>query len=70
MGTAAADGAGGGVDHIVEVGGKNTYTLQQSIEAARIGGDLDDWASRSRSRSRACSGRIYTYPSVGRDDSN
>ncbi|MFL6819000.1 MAG: NAD(P)-dependent alcohol dehydrogenase [Bradyrhizobium sp.] len=37
-GKAAADWAGGGVDHIVEVGGKET--LQQSIEAARVGGTI------------------------------
>jgi len=37
-GKAAADWAGGGVDHIVEVGGKET--LQQSIEAARFGGTI------------------------------
>jgi len=37
-GKAAADWAGGGVDHIVEVGGKDT--LQQSIEAARVGGTI------------------------------
>ncbi len=37
-GKAAADWAGGGVGHIVEVGG--TDTLQQSIEAARIGGTI------------------------------
>jgi NADPH:quinone reductase-like Zn-dependent oxidoreductase len=35
-GKAAADWAGGGVDHVVEVGGKDTF--QQSIEAARVGG--------------------------------
>jgi NADPH:quinone reductase-like Zn-dependent oxidoreductase len=34
----AAHWAGGGVDHIVEVGGKDT--LQQSIEAARVGGTI------------------------------
>jgi NADPH:quinone reductase-like Zn-dependent oxidoreductase len=38
-GKAAADWAGGGVGHIVEVGG-GTDTLQQSIEAARIGGTI------------------------------
>jgi len=37
-GKAAADWAGGGVDHIVEVGGQDT--LQQSIEAARVGGTI------------------------------
>jgi NADPH:quinone reductase-like Zn-dependent oxidoreductase len=37
-GKAAADWAGGGVDHIVEVGGKDTF--QQSIEAARVGGTI------------------------------
>ena len=37
-GKAAAQWAGGGVDHIVEVGGKDT--LPQSIEAARIGGTI------------------------------
>jgi NADPH:quinone reductase-like Zn-dependent oxidoreductase len=37
-GKAAADWAGGGVDHIVEVGGKDT--LQQSIEAAQVGGTI------------------------------
>jgi NADPH:quinone reductase-like Zn-dependent oxidoreductase len=37
-GKAAADWVGGGVDHIVEVGGKDT--LQQSIEAARVGGTI------------------------------
>jgi NADPH:quinone reductase-like Zn-dependent oxidoreductase len=37
-GKAAADWAGGGVDHIVEVGGMDT--LQQSIEAARVGGTI------------------------------
>lgn len=37
-GKAAADWAGGGVDHIVEVGG--TDTLQQSIEAAKVGGTI------------------------------
>jgi NADPH:quinone reductase-like Zn-dependent oxidoreductase len=35
-GKAAADWAGGGIDHIVEVGGKDTF--QQSIEAAKVGG--------------------------------
>ena len=34
----AAQWAGGGVDHIVEVGGKDT--LPQSIEAARVGGTI------------------------------
>jgi NADPH:quinone reductase-like Zn-dependent oxidoreductase len=37
-GKAAADWAGGGVGHIVEVGGADT--LQQSIEAARVGGTI------------------------------
>ena len=37
-GKAAADWAGGGVDHVVEVGGKNTF--QQSLEAARVGGTI------------------------------
>ncbi len=37
-GKAAADWAGGGVGHIVEVGGQDT--LQQSIEAARVGGTI------------------------------
>jgi NADPH:quinone reductase-like Zn-dependent oxidoreductase len=37
-GKAAADWVGGGVDHIVEVGGKDTF--QQSIEAARVGGTI------------------------------
>jgi NADPH:quinone reductase-like Zn-dependent oxidoreductase len=37
-GKAAADWAGGGVDHVVEVGGKDT--LQQSIEAAQVGGTI------------------------------
>jgi len=37
-GKPAADWAGGGVDHIVEVGGKDT--LQQSIEAAQVGGNI------------------------------
>ena len=37
-GKAAADWAGGGVDHVVEVGGKDT--LRQSIEAARVGGTI------------------------------
>ena len=37
-GKAAAVWAGGGVDHIVEVGGKDT--LQQSIEAAQVGGTI------------------------------
>jgi NADPH:quinone reductase-like Zn-dependent oxidoreductase len=37
-GKAAADWAGGGVDHVVEVGGKDTF--QQSIEAARVGGTI------------------------------
>jgi NADPH:quinone reductase-like Zn-dependent oxidoreductase len=37
-GKAAAEWAGGGVDHVVEVGGKDTF--QQSIEAARVGGTI------------------------------
>ena len=37
-GKAAADWAGSGIDHIVEVGGKNTF--QQSIEAAKVGGNI------------------------------
>ena len=37
-GRAAADWAGGGVDHVVEVGGKDTF--RQSIEAARVGGTI------------------------------
>ena len=37
-GKAAADWAGGGVDHVVEVGGRDTF--QQSIEAARVGGTI------------------------------
>jgi NADPH:quinone reductase-like Zn-dependent oxidoreductase len=37
-GKAAAAWAGGGVDHIVEVGGQDT--LQQSIEAAQVGGAI------------------------------
>jgi NADPH:quinone reductase-like Zn-dependent oxidoreductase len=37
-GKAAADWAGGGVDHVVEVGGKDTF--RQSIEAARVGGTI------------------------------
>jgi NADPH:quinone reductase-like Zn-dependent oxidoreductase len=37
-GKAAADWTGGGVDHVVEVGGKDT--LQQSIEAAQVGGTI------------------------------
>ena len=37
-GKAAADWAGGGVDHVVEVGGKDTF--RQSIEAARVGGSI------------------------------
>ncbi|MBR1248693.1 NAD(P)-dependent alcohol dehydrogenase [Bradyrhizobium sp. AUGA SZCCT0169] len=37
-GKAAADWAGGGVDHVVEVGGKDTFA--QSIEAARVGGTI------------------------------
>jgi NADPH:quinone reductase-like Zn-dependent oxidoreductase len=37
-GKAAADWTGDGVDHVVEVGGKDTF--QQSIEAARVGGTI------------------------------
>jgi NADPH:quinone reductase-like Zn-dependent oxidoreductase len=37
-GKAAADWAGGGIDHVVEVGGRDTF--QQSIEAARVGGTI------------------------------
>jgi NADPH:quinone reductase-like Zn-dependent oxidoreductase len=37
-GKAAADWAGGGVDHVVEVGGKDTFA--QSLEAARVGGTI------------------------------
>jgi NADPH:quinone reductase-like Zn-dependent oxidoreductase len=37
-GRAAAGWAGGGVDHIVEVGGKDTFS--QSLEAARVGGTI------------------------------
>ena len=37
-GKAAADWAGGGVDHVVEVGGKDTF--RQSIEAVRVGGNI------------------------------
>lgn len=37
-GKAAADWAGGGIDHVVEVGGKDTF--RQSIEAARVGGTI------------------------------
>jgi NADPH:quinone reductase-like Zn-dependent oxidoreductase len=37
-GKAAADWTGGGVDHVVEVGGKDTF--HQSIEAARVGGTI------------------------------
>jgi NADPH:quinone reductase-like Zn-dependent oxidoreductase len=37
-GKAAAQWAGGGVDHIVEVGGRDT--LPQSIDAARVGGTI------------------------------
>ncbi|MBR1155947.1 NAD(P)-dependent alcohol dehydrogenase [Bradyrhizobium sp. JYMT SZCCT0428] len=37
-GKAAADWTGGGVDHIVEVGGKDTFA--QSLEAARVGGTI------------------------------
>ena len=48
-GKAAADWAGGGVDHIVEVGGKDT--LQQSIEATQVGGTILDYWSAVRLRS-------------------
>jgi NADPH:quinone reductase-like Zn-dependent oxidoreductase len=37
-GKAAADWAGGGIDHVVEVGGKDTF--RQSIEAAKVGGSI------------------------------
>jgi NADPH:quinone reductase-like Zn-dependent oxidoreductase len=37
-GKSAADWSGGGVDHVVEVGGTDTF--QQSIEAARVGGKI------------------------------
>lgn len=37
-GKAAAAWAGGGVDHVVEVGGKDTF--QQSIDAAKVGGTI------------------------------
>ena len=37
-GKAAAEWAGGGVDHVVEVGGKDTFA--QSLEAARVGGNI------------------------------
>lgn len=37
-GKAAAEWTGGGVDHIVEVGGKDTFS--QSLEAARVGGTI------------------------------
>jgi NADPH:quinone reductase-like Zn-dependent oxidoreductase len=37
-GKAAAEWSGGGVDHVVEVGGKDT--LAQSLEAARVGGTI------------------------------
>jgi NADPH:quinone reductase-like Zn-dependent oxidoreductase len=37
-GKAAADWVGGGIDHVVEVGGKDTFG--QSIEAARVGGTI------------------------------
>lgn len=37
-GKAAADWTGGGVDHVVEVGGKDTFN--QSLEAARVGGTI------------------------------
>jgi len=36
-GKAAADWTGDGVDHVVEVGGKDTFN--QSLEAARVGGE-------------------------------
>lgn len=37
-GKAAAEWAGGGVDHVVEVGGKDTFG--QSLEAAQVGGTI------------------------------
>ncbi|AWM09784.1 zinc-dependent alcohol dehydrogenase family protein [Bradyrhizobium symbiodeficiens] len=37
-GKAAAEWTGGGVDHVVEVGGKDTFA--QSLEAARVGGTI------------------------------
>jgi len=37
-GKAAADWAGGGVDYVIEVGGKDTF--RQSIEAVRVGGAI------------------------------
>ena len=37
-GKAAAEWCGGGVDHVVEVGGKDTFA--QSLEAARVGGTI------------------------------
>jgi NADPH:quinone reductase-like Zn-dependent oxidoreductase len=37
-GKAAAEWSGGGVDHVVEVGGKDTFA--QSLEAARVGGTI------------------------------
>jgi NADPH:quinone reductase-like Zn-dependent oxidoreductase len=37
-GKAAADWSGGGVDHVVEVGGKDTFA--QSLEAAKVGGTI------------------------------
>jgi NADPH:quinone reductase-like Zn-dependent oxidoreductase len=37
-GKAAAEWTGGGVDHVVEVGGKDTFS--QSLEAARVGGTI------------------------------
>lgn len=37
-GKAAAEWSGGGVDHVVEVGGKDTFA--QSIEAAKVGGNI------------------------------
>ncbi len=37
-GKAAAEWTGGGVDHVVEVGGKDTFS--QSLEAVRVGGTI------------------------------
>jgi NADPH:quinone reductase-like Zn-dependent oxidoreductase len=37
-GKAASEWTGGGVDHVVEVGGKDTFA--QSLEAARVGGTI------------------------------
>jgi NADPH:quinone reductase-like Zn-dependent oxidoreductase len=37
-GKAASEWTGGGVDHVVEVGGKDTFA--QSLEAARVGGNI------------------------------